>query len=74
MGDEKKSPAQKPKPEDMKVEETTAQVVTVSADSRKREVERKDDLKEASQNATSGSTSAPKPAKRRITPVSIDLS
>ena len=74
MGDEKKSPAQKQKPEDMKVEETTAQVVTVSADSRKREVERKDDLKEASQNATSGSASAPKPAKRRITPVSIDLS
>lgn len=56
----------------MEVEETT-QVVTVSVDSRKREVGR-NDLKEASPNATSSSTSTPKPAKRRITPVSIEPS
>ncbi|XP_010649386.1 chromatin assembly factor 1 subunit FAS2 isoform X1 [Vitis vinifera] len=69
-GDEKKSPVQQPKA--MEVEETT-QVVTVSVDSRKREVGR-NDLKEASPNATSSSTSTPKPAKRRITPVSIEPS
>ena len=69
-GDEKKSPVQQPKA--MEVEETT-QVVTVSADSRKREGGR-NDLKEASPNATSSSTSTPKPAKRRITPVSIEPS
>lgn len=70
VGDEKKSPVQKP--EAMEVEETT-QVVTVSADSRKRGVER-NDLKAASANATSSSTSTPKPAKRRITPLSIEPS
>lgn len=65
-GDEKKSAVQEP--EDMEAEETK-QTVTALADSRKG-VERKD-LKS---NVTTSSSSNPKPAKRRITPMSIDQS
>lgn len=70
IGDQKKSPAE---PENMEVEETKP-VVTVSTDSGKREVEMKDLKEKAASNASSVSVSTRKPAKRRITPVSINLS